>query len=125
MTTLKLAAALAVVTLAAAGARADDKADVAKKIVGTWQVSKADPGTFPPGAVIEFQTGGKVHVTAKKGDVEVSFDGTYKLDGKGLTLTLMVDGKERTNELTVVKVADGEMTIEGKDGKKVEFSKKK
>lgn len=125
MNALKLLAAVAVVCLLGTAARADEKDDVAKKIVGTWAVAKADPGTFPPGAVVEFQKDNKLRLTAKKGDMDLSFDGSYKLDGKALTLSLTVGGNGRTNELTVVKVSDTEMTIEGKDNKKVEFTKKK
>lgn len=125
MNMVKLLAAVAVLGLAGTAARADDKADVAKKIVGAWTVAKADPGTFPPGTVLQFQKDGTVKVMAKKGGEDVSIDGSYKLDGKALSLTLSVGGKDRTVELTVAKVSDAEMTIAGKDDKKVELTKKK
>jgi uncharacterized protein (TIGR03066 family) len=109
----------------AAGGRADEKDDYAKKVVGKWEVAKSDPGTIPMGAVLEFLKDGKAKATAKKDDVESTFDGTYKLDGKKLTLTMMIGEKERTNVITIVKATDTEMTFESEDGKKVEFTRKK
>src|SRR5688500_4994824 len=125
MTALRLLAVGLVVGLLAAGGRADEKDDYAKKVVGKWEVAKSDPGTIPMGAVLEFLKDGKAKATAKKDDVESTFDGTYKLDGKKLTLTMMIGEKERTNVITIVKATDTEMTFESEDGKKVEFTRKK
>ena len=124
MNALKLLAAVAVVCLLGTTGRADDK-DYAKLIVGKWEVTKADAGSVPPGAVIEFTKDGKLKITAKKDDMEVSFDGTYKLDGSKVAMTMKRGDKERTNKLTIAKISDTEMSVEGEDGKKVEFTKKK
>src|SRR5688572_7127758 len=120
----KLLAALAVVCLVGTGARADEK-DYAKQIVGKWEVTKADAGSVPPGAVIEFTKDGKLKITAKKDDMEVSFDGTYKVDGSKVAMTMKLGEKERTNSITITMISDTQMSVEGDDGKKVEFTKKK
>jgi uncharacterized protein (TIGR03066 family) len=124
MNALKLLAALAVGCLVGTPARADEK-DYAKQIVGKWEVTKADKGSIPPGAVIEFTRDGKMKIAAKKEDMEVSFDGTYKLDGNKVAMTMKLGEKERTNTITIQKLSDTEMSVEGDDGKKVEFTKKK
>src|SRR5262249_16896342 len=67
MNALRLLVAGAMVCAVTAGARAEDKkADNAKAILGSWEAVKADPGTLPVGAVVEFATGGKMKVTAKR-----------------------------------------------------------
>ena len=123
MNALKLLAVVAVACLVGI-ARADEK-DYPKLIVGKWEVSKADEGTVPKGAVIEFTKDGKVKATAKKDDAEATFDGTYKLDGKTITLVMKLGDTEKTNKVTIEKLSDTEMSVEGDDGKKVEFTKKK
>jgi uncharacterized protein (TIGR03066 family) len=120
----KLPAALAAVCLLAAGARADEK-DYPKLIVGQWTVSKADAGSVPPGAVIEFTKDGKMMMSAKKDDAEIKREGTYTVDGSKVKLTLKRGDEERAQTLTVIKLTDTELSVEGEDGKKVELSKKK
>lgn len=124
MNALKLLAAAAVVCLLVPAARADEK-DYPKLIVGSWTVSKADEGTVPKGSVIEFSKDGKVKAVVKKDDAEQTIEGTYKLDGKKMTLTVTIDGTEKTNSVTIDKLTDTELAVEGDDGKKVEFTKKK
>ena len=121
----KLLAAVAAVCLLGAGARADEK-DYPKLIVGKWTVSKAEEGSVPPGAVIEFTKDGKLVMSAKKDDMEIKREGTYKVDGKKVTITTKrEDDKDRTQTITIAKLTDTEMSVEGEDGKKVEFTKKK
>ena len=121
----KLLAALAVACLLGAGARADEK-DYPKLIVGKWTVSKADAGSVPPGAVIEFTKDGKLAMSAKKDDVEIKREGTYKVDGKKVTIaTKREDDKDQTQTITIQKLSDTEMSVEGEDGKKVELTKAK
>ena len=124
MNAFKLLAAAAVVCLLGTGARADEK-DFPKLIVGSWMVSKADEGTLPKGSVIEFSKDGKVKAVVKKDDAEMTIEGTYKLDGKKMTLIVTIDGTEKTNSVTIDKLSDTELAVEGDDGKKVEFTKKK
>ena len=123
MSALKWLAAGAVVCLVGAGARADEK-DYPKLIVGKWEVTKADEGTVPKGAVIEFTADGKVKYTGKKGDMVEMRDGTYKLAGTKLTVTVKEEEKEKSQTVTITKLTDTELAVD-EDGKKAELSKTK
>jgi len=114
-----------VVGLAGAGARGEDKPDYAKLIVGKWEVTKADEGTAPPGAVIEFTRDGKVKVTFKKDDAETMIEGTYKIEGDAFVVTHKRGEEEHTQTITITKITDTEMSTKNKDGKVVELKKKK
>jgi uncharacterized protein (TIGR03066 family) len=124
MNALKVMAAVAVVGLWAAGARAEDKPDYAKMMVGKWTVSKADADTVPPGTVIEFTADGKMKVAGKKDDKEMSFEGTYKVEGDKFTFTMKVGDMERMETITIVNITKTEMHTKNKDGKVVELTKK-
>jgi len=123
MNALKLLVAVTVVCLIGTAARADDK-DTAKKLVGRWEVTKADEGTVPKGAVIEFTADGKVKYTGKKGDMVEMRDGTYKLAGTKLTVTVKEEEKEKSQTVTITKLTDTELAVD-EDGKKAELSKTK
>jgi uncharacterized protein (TIGR03066 family) len=123
MNALKLWAPLAVVCLVAAVGRADEK-DYPKLLVGKWEVIKADEGTVPKGAVIEFAAEGKVKYTGKKGDMIEMRAGTYKLAGDKLTVTVKEEEKEKTHTVTITKLTDTDMAVDD-DGKKAELTKKK
>ena len=125
MNALKLAAAVAVVGLLATGARAEDKPDYSKMMVGTWTVTKADADTVPPGTVIEFTADGKMKVTGKKDDKEMSFEGTYKVEGDKFTFTMKVGEEEHKDTITIVKLTDTELHVKNKDGKQSELTRKK
>jgi len=124
MNALKLFAVGAVLCLPAAG-RGEEKPDYAKLIVGKWEVTKADPGTVPAGTLVEFTKDGKMKVTAKKGDAEMTIEGTYKLEKDTFTMTLKVGDEERSQTITVTKISDKEMSTKDKDGKVVELKKSK
>src|SRR4051812_41551523 len=83
-------------------ARGEDK-DVGKQIVGKWTVTKADPGTVPAGTLVEFTKDGKMKVTGKKGDEEVTMQGTYKVEGKKISFALKVGDDEKKKTITVTK----------------------
>src|SRR5215218_8426077 len=114
-----------VVGLVGAGARAEDKPDYAKLIVGKWEASKADEGTLPPGAVVEFTKDGKIKLAGKKGDAEVAFDGTYTVEGNKFTIAMKVGDQEHKQTITITKMSDTEMSTKSDEGKVVEFKKKK
>jgi len=125
MTMLRVAAALAVVCLIGAGARAEEKVDYAKKIVGKWEVTKADDGTIPVGAVVEFTKDGKFKAMEKAGDKDVMFEGTYKVDGDKFDITIKVGEESHSNSITITKMTDTEMHTKDKDGKVVEVKRTK
>ena len=114
-----------IIGLAGAAARAEDKPDYAKLIVGKWEASKADEGTLPPGAVVEFTKDGKLKLTGKKGDTEMSFDGTYTVEGNKFTIAMKAGDQEHKQTITITKLTDTEMSTKNDEGKVVEFKKKK
>jgi uncharacterized protein (TIGR03066 family) len=123
MKLVKVLAVGAVLCLFGSAGRGDEKAD-AKLLVGKWEVTKADPGTAPPGAVVEFTKDGKVTVTHKQDDKDVSISGTYKLEGKKISFALKVGDEEKTKTITITKLSAKEMTTKDENDKTVELAKK-
>ena len=108
-----------------AAARAEDKPDYAKLIVGKGEASKADEGTLPPGAIVEFTKDGKIKLTGKKGDTDMAFEGTYTVEGNKFTIVMKTGDQEHKQTITITKISDTEMATKGEDGKVVELKKKK
>jgi uncharacterized protein (TIGR03066 family) len=114
-----------VVGLLGAAARAEDKPDYAKMIVGKWEVTKSDPGTVPPGSVVEFTKDGKFIVIGKKDDKEETFEGKYTVEKDTFTFTIKVGDQEHTDTITITKISDKAMSTKNKEDKVVELTKKK
>lgn len=88
------------------------------KIDGKLLLGKWEPENKPQGAklVIEFAKDGKLTVDAEFGGQKVNMDGSYKLDGNQLSITMKQQGKEETTKMTVTKLNDKEMvTKDDKD----------
>jgi uncharacterized protein (TIGR03066 family) len=126
MSALRLLVAGLLVLGFAVGVRADDKkADIDKdKLLGTWEVVKADDGP-PPGTVVEFAKDGKLKVTHKKDGKDETLEGTYKIDGDKLSVVLKMGDKEEKHSVTIKKLTATEMVAENDKGKAAEFKKKK
>jgi uncharacterized protein (TIGR03066 family) len=99
-------------------------ADNAKLILGKWEVVKADEGTLPVGSLVEFLKDGKMTVTAKKGGQDETIDGKYTLEGDTLTVHHKRDNEERTVKITIKKLSETELMVEGPEGKNISFKKK-
>ena len=125
MNALRLVAVMAVVCLAVTGARADEKADYAKKIVGKWELTKVEEGGLPKGTLVEFGKDGKVKVTVKAEDKEQVLEGTYKVEGESLMLTMKVGEDERKQTITLLKLDDKVMHTKNEMGKMSELTRKK
>lgn len=121
MNVLKLVAVAAVVCLIGTSVRADDNA---KLIVGKWTVEKADEGTVEKGATVEFTADGKCKAVHKVGDQEMTAEGTYKVDGDKLTMSMKFGDMERKIDITIKKLTKTELHTENSEGKKVELTKK-
>lgn len=92
---------------------ADEKIDAAK-LVGKWEPKDEKGAKF----VVEFAKEGKLTFTIKAGDKEIKADGTYKLDGNKLALTMKFEGKEEKMTRTISKLTDTELVSkDDKDGK--------
>lgn len=117
-----LAAVVAIAVVA--GINADDKID-AGKIVGKWEVQKSG-GDVPKGTVVEFTKDGKLTVTIVFNDKSLDISGTYKVDGKKLSVKIKgPDGKEEEDTDEIVSLSDDKLVIKGKDGKESEMTKVK
>jgi uncharacterized protein (TIGR03066 family) len=125
MNALKLLAVGAIVCVMSAGARAEEKIDYAKMLVGKWEVTKADPETVPPGTIVEFTKDGKFKVGGKKDDVEMNLEGTYTVEKNTFTFTLKIGDEEKKDTITITKITDKEMYTKNKEDKKVELTRKK
>jgi len=79
-------AGLLVLGLALAGTAGPEDA---KRLVGRWKVVKGLKGTV--GSEVHFFEGGKLQVHTKVGvsDKKLTIEGTYKVEGKKLTVTLV------------------------------------
>jgi uncharacterized protein (TIGR03066 family) len=111
-----------------AGVRAADekKADISKdKLVGTWEVTKADEGGPPAGTTLVFDKDGKMKITHKQDGKEVTDEGTYTLADDALTVTVKQGDKENKHKVTIKKLTDTEMVAENEKGMKIECKKKK
>ena len=125
MNALRLLTVGAVVCLLSAGARAEDKPDTAKLMVGKWECTKSDPGTLPVGSIVEFTKDGKMKVTMKMGDMEVKIEGTYTVEKNAFTMVMKMGDDEHKQTITIKKISDKEMSTADKDGKAVELTRKK
>jgi uncharacterized protein (TIGR03066 family) len=124
MNTLRWLAVGMIVCLIGGPARADEKVDYKKLIVGKWEVSKADEGTVPPGTLVEFTKDGKFIVAGKKDDMDVKFEGTYTVEGNTFTFKLKIGEEEMSQTITITKISEKEMSTKNKEDKKVELKKK-
>jgi uncharacterized protein (TIGR03066 family) len=96
-------------------------------IIGVWEVTKSDDGT-PPKTTIEFTRDGKLKVKTKSGDETLTIEGTYKLDGNKLTLTIKAPEEEEgqlTDTLTIIKLTDKVLITKDEKGKTDEFKRKR
>lgn len=106
------AVALAVL-VAVAAAGADDKADKVdgKKLVGRWEASGGKAVEQGIGGTLEFFKDGKLTLLMRKGELKKEATGTYKLDGRKLTLTLESGGKQKTEDVTVTELTDASLKL--------------
>jgi uncharacterized protein (TIGR03066 family) len=127
-----LMAAFAVVVFLGA-ATAQDKKDDAKKepakidaakLVGTWEITKS-PGDVPKGSLVTFDKDMKLKVSIDFNGKKIDIDGTYKVDGDKLIVTIKgPDGKDETDTDTIKSLDDKKLVIIDKDGKEAELEKK-
>ncbi|HWG47047.1 MAG TPA: lipocalin family protein [Gemmataceae bacterium] len=127
MNMLRLSALLlgcfALVALTSVAAAADEKAGNKEKIVGEWIVTKT-AGGLPPKAMVHFAKDGKLKISAKLGDKELTIQGTYSVKADKLTI-VMKEGEKEHKETMTIKTLTGKklVTVDAK-GKEDEFEKK-
>jgi len=113
--------ALLFFSLALVGAAGDGNA---KKLVGVWESVSKD-GELPPGSKVEFTKDGKLKVEVAIGDKVLKADGTYKVAGDKLTVTITFEGESKTHNDTIKSVNDKRLVIEHKSGKSSELKRVK
>jgi uncharacterized protein (TIGR03066 family) len=97
------------------------------KIVGVWEFVKSDDGT-PPGSTLEFTKDGKIKVETKVGDEDLKMEGTYKVDGDKLTVTIKeteAKEKDKSETVTITKLTDNELIVKDEKGQVDVLKKKK
>ena len=124
MNAMRLLAVGAIVCLLSAGARADEKADTAKKIVGKWEVTKSE-AHIEVGTAVEFTKDGKIKVSHKMGDKDMMFEGTYMVEKDSFTMVIKAGDQEHKQTITIKKITDTEMSTTDPEGKVVELKRKK
>jgi uncharacterized protein (TIGR03066 family) len=93
-------------------AAADEKKDdLAKKIVGKWEITKAG-GDVGPGSTLDFTKDGKVTLVVKEENESRTLKGTYKIEKDQLTVTLTVGENSFDQTLTIKKLTDDAMELE-------------
>jgi uncharacterized protein (TIGR03066 family) len=98
--------------------------ETAKNLVGVWKAKPTEEKGIPPGATLEFTKDGKLKFQAKFGDKDFNFGGSYKLDGKKLTVTIeFAPGKEKTDNLTIKSLTKDTLSVEDNKGKVTEFTR--
>ena len=64
----------------------------------------------------DFTKDGKVMITASLGEEQVTFQGTYRVDGNKVISTVEFGGKDQVIALTVTKLTDGELVVKDEKG---------
>jgi len=100
-------------------------ADVDKaKAIGTWTVAKGED--IPPGTSVEFTKDGKLIFKVALNGKEIKLEGTYKIEGDKITVSMKTpDGKDDTETDTIKTLNDNEMVLVDPKGKEVVFKKGK
>src|SRR5688500_16474188 len=106
----QLACAVVAVLFVAGGLSAEEKF-ASKKLIAKW-TTKDRKRTMN----IEFKEGGKVVVDHDSKKDEKA-EGTYKLNGNKLEITLKFNGKDFNIVRTISKLTDDELTSKDEDGK--------
>jgi uncharacterized protein (TIGR03066 family) len=85
----------------------DEKIDTAK-LVSKWEEKNTQDGEM---VVMELTKDNKVHFTISGGKKDMTVDGTYKVAGSKITLTIAYAGENHVMELTVDKLTDEDLSL--------------
>ena len=108
-----------ILALACATVAAQEKVDP-KKLIGKWET-----GDKKSLVQIEFAAEGKLTVTSGEPGKETKFEGTYKVEGDKLDVSLKFMGEEQKEKLTIKKLTDTELVTEDSKGKSETLRRKK
>jgi uncharacterized protein (TIGR03066 family) len=113
---------LGIAGTAAAQVTKDAKDDNKSKIVGVWIVVKGEG--VPAGTPMEFTKDGKLVLKFEINGKEIKMEGTYKVDGDKVTVSMKTpDGKEDVETDTIKELTDSKFVVTDPKGKEVEFKR--
>ncbi|MBM3981622.1 MAG: hypothetical protein FJ304_15355 [Planctomycetes bacterium] len=108
---MKLISAAVLALLVDLGAaRADDT----PKLIGKWEVTKSG-GETPVGSTVEFTKDGKMTALVPLDGKATKLTGTYKLDGKKLSVKLALNEQKIEHDFTVKFKGETELELEYPD----------
>ncbi len=105
-------------------ALADDKKEEkidSAKLIGKWEAKEKTDAK----GVLEFMKDGKALLTMNRNGKEFKGEGTYKLDGNKISLTMKLGDQEETSVRTITKLTDTDMVTTGTMGKERAFTRVK
>ena len=94
----------------------DEKIDTAK-LVGKWEAKDK----MESKVVLEFAKDGKALLTVTRNDMEFKGEGSYKLDGNKISLTMKLGDQEQKSVRTITKLTDTDMVTTDEKGKERAF----
>jgi uncharacterized protein (TIGR03066 family) len=97
--------------------------DNAKKLVGVWEVVKAEGA--PPGATVEFKKNGKMQLAFDVKGKAITIDGTYKVEGNKIHVVLSFMGKKHEETSTIQTLNEKTLIIRDEKGKVEEYKRRK
>jgi uncharacterized protein (TIGR03066 family) len=104
--------------------QAQDKTKNDQKIIGTWAVTKSEEAA--PGTTLEFTKEGKLKLTLTVGGKPIFLEGSYKVEGDSIKVSLKgPGGKEKTETVKIKELTDKKLVTVDDRGKIDEFAKKK
>jgi len=102
----------------------EEKADNAKKIVGTWELTKTEsPDLKDAKVTVVFAKDGKLRVTVEVKDMKVVMNGTYKVDGDKLKTTIKEGDKEQSETDTIKTLTEDKLVTVDKKKQTDEFKR--
>lgn len=132
MNAIRTTAVLALALLAVAGRGSDverertfETVSPAELIVGTWVATRADDGTLPKDAVVEFRRGGKMIIAMTTGNEQMRFECAYKVGKASFTIVAALGDQESKQTIQIKSLTTTTLSTIDKDGKVVELRRKR
>jgi uncharacterized protein (TIGR03066 family) len=95
----------------------EKKPDNAKLIIGVWELIKGEEEVLPKGSLVEFTKDGKLKLTLKVDGKDLVIEGTYKVAGDKLEMTVKApDDTEMKQSVTIKNLTQKELTLTDVDG---------
>ncbi len=93
------------------------------RLIGVWELVKGSSGA-PEEATVEFTSGGQLFLTGKVKDMPFKVEGTYKLEGRKLFVTMRLGEKTHSETMTIRRLSDTSFITVDEKGKVDEFKRR-